>query len=67
MDKKKEESICEKELITLDEAAAYTGIGTSRLLFLSNAPECNFVVFIGTKRYFKRVELEKLLDETDSI
>lgn len=59
--------ICEKATLTLEEAAAYTGIGTQKLRDLSNDERCEFVLWNGTKRLFKRKKLEAYLDAAYSI
>ena len=56
---KYEVPIWEKSNLTLEEAAAYSGIGINKLREITNEPGCNFVLFVGTKRLIKR----KLLDE----
>lgn len=59
--------ISEKPALSLLEAAAYTGIGIQRLIRLSDAPNCNFVLFVGRKRMFKREKLEEYLVSLYSI
>ena len=61
---KYEVKISEKICLTLEEAAAYSGIGINRLRDLSNDPKCDFVLFIGSKRLIKRRQFEKFLDST---
>ena len=51
--------IWKKSNLTLEEAAAYSGIGINRLRYLSDDEHCPFVLWIGTKRLIKR----RLLDE----
>lgn len=48
--------------LTLEEAAAYSGIGRDRLIALSNQPDCDFVVWTGHKRLFKREKLDEYID-----
>lgn len=48
--------------LTIEEAARYSGIGTNRLRELTNQKDCNFVLFIGTKRLIKRKQFEKYLE-----
>ena len=50
----KEVPIWEKSNLTLEEAAAYTGIGISKLRQLSDSEDCTFVLWVGTKRLIKR-------------
>ena len=59
--------ISEKPTLSLLEAAAYTGIGIQRLIRISNVPNCNFVLFVGKKRMFKRIRLEEYLDSQYSL
>ena len=50
--------ISEKCLLTLEEAAAYTGIGICKLREMSNDERCNFVLWNGTKRMLKKDKLK---------
>ncbi|WP_172472136.1 excisionase [Thomasclavelia cocleata] len=59
--------ISEKCLLTLDEAAQYTGLGLQKLRDLSNDDNCNFVLWNGSKRMLKRVKLEEYLNKAYSI
>ena len=59
--------IWEKSNLSLEEAAAYSGIGINKLRKLSNARNCHFVLWIGNKRLIKRRELDKFTDESYSI
>ena len=59
--------IWEKTLLTLKEAAAYSGIGINKLRELSNAKDCDFVIFVGSKRLIKRRQLDAFLAEQYSI
>lgn len=63
----KEVPIWEKSNLTLDEAAAYSGIGKNKLRELSDAKNCRFVLWNGSKRLIKRVELDRYLSESFSI
>lgn len=64
---KKEVPIWERSNLTLEEAAAYFGIGINRLREMTNDENCKFVLWIGNKRMNKRKALEKFLDESYSI
>ncbi len=64
---KKEVPIWLKSNLTLDEAAAYSGIGKNKLRELSDARNCRFVLWNGNKRLIKRRELDKFTDESYSI
>ena len=59
--------ICEKSNLTLEEAAAYFGIGTAKLRELTDEENCNFVLFNGSKRLIKRKQLDKFLESEFSI
>ena len=50
----KEIPIWEKSNLTLEEAAAYSGIGINKLRELSNEQNCRFVLWVGNKRLIKR-------------
>lgn len=58
--------IWQKANLTLEEAAAYTGIGINRLRTLTNEHE-SLVIFIGKKRLVKRSKLEEYLDKASVI
>ena len=63
----KQVPIWEKSNLTLDEAAAYSGIGKTKLRELSDERNCKFVLWNGNKRLIKRRELDKFTDEAYSI
>lgn len=56
-----------KPLLTLKEASIYTGIGINKLRDMSNERNCNYVLFVGRKRMFKRESLLKFLTESYSV
>ena len=59
--------ISEKVILTLNEASAYSGVGTNKLAILSREPGCKFVLYIGTKRFYKRKQLEEFLQNSETI
>ena len=59
--------IWEKSNLTLEEAAAYSGIGINKLRKLSNDDQCPFVLWIGAKRLIKRRRLDEYLEQCYSI
>ena len=59
--------IWEKRNLTLEEASEYFGIGISKIRELSNQENCDFVLWIGTKRLIKRIKFEQYLDAAKSI
>ena len=64
---KYEVPIWEKYCLTLDEAAAYFGIGINKLREMTDEPNCQFVIFNGSKRLIKRRMLEENLIDTNVI
>lgn len=60
-------SLDTKPLLTLKEASQYTGIGINKLREMSNEKNCNFVLFVGRKRMFKRVALLRFLEQSYSV
>ena len=64
---KYEVPIWEKSNLTLEEAAAYSGIGINKLREITNERGCNFVLFVGTKRLIKRRLLDAYLEKTDTL
>ena len=59
--------IWEKYALTVDEAAAYFGIGTNKIRELSDDQDCKFVFWVGNKRMIKREAFERFLSPTYSI
>lgn len=57
--KKCDVPIWQKQNLTLDETAAYSGIGVNKLREITNSEDCKFVLWIGNKRLIKR----KLFDD----
>lgn len=59
--------IWEKSNLTLEEAAAYSGIGINKLREISNENNCPFVLWVGSKRLIKRKQFDRYLDQAFSI
>ena len=58
----KEIAISEKLNITVEEAAAYSGIGLHKIRELMKEPDCPFVLRVGSKKnLIKRVKFEQFL------
>ncbi len=57
----------QRVMLTLEEAASYTGIGINKLREISNQDDCNFVLWNGTRRLLKREKLVAYLNNTYSI
>ena len=64
---KYEVPIWEKYILTLEEAAAYFGIGINKLREMTDDSTCMFVIFNGTRRLIKRRKLEEYLSDVDVI
>ena len=63
----KEVSIWEKANLTLEEAAAYYGIGVGKLRELTNEKDCNFVLWVGNKRLIKKRLFDNFIEQMFSI
>lgn len=63
----KEIPIWEKSNLTLEEAAAYSGIGVNKLRELTNDKRCNFVLFVGNKRLIKRRLLDQFTEQVSAL
>jgi len=59
--------IWEKTNLTLEEAAAYSGIGINKLRELTNGEECRFVLWVGNKRLIKRKLFDSYVEKCYSI
>ena len=59
--------IWEKSNLTLEEAAAYLGIGINKLRQITDEKGCQFVLWNGNKRLIKRKSFEQYLDAAYSI
>lgn len=46
--------VWERITISLEEAAAYSGIGVRKLRDMTDKPECNYVIWVGNRRMIKR-------------
>lgn len=63
----KEVPIWEKANLTLEEAAAYSGIGINKLRDLTSEQDCRFVLWVGNKRLIKRRLFDKYIEQEYSI
>ena len=57
----------EKSNLTLEEAAAYSGIGINRLRRMTEEPRCPFVLWVGAKRMIKRRKLDEYTDNAETL
>ncbi|MBR3517643.1 MAG: excisionase family DNA-binding protein [Lachnospiraceae bacterium] len=61
MDQKYDVAIDRKFLLTIEEAAAYTSIGTKKIRELAKEPDSNFTVRVGNKYLIRRTGFEDYL------
>ena len=52
-----------KLTLTIREAAEYSNIGINKIDALLRAPNCSFVLFVGTKKLVKRKEFELFISQ----
>ena len=64
---KQEIPVWEKLNLSFEEAAAYSGIGINKLRKLTDREDCDFVLWIGTKRLVKRKKLDEYIEKIYSI
>lgn len=55
--------IWEKSNLTLEEASAYSGIGINKLRELSDNKNCDFVLWVVSKRLIKRKLFDKYIEQ----
>ena len=59
--------IWEKANLSLEEAAAYYGIGINKHRSLTDTDDCPYVLWVGNKRLIKRKAFEKYLERLYSV
>ncbi len=59
--------VWEKANLTLEETAAYSGIGINKLREISNERNCKFVLWVGSKRLIKRKLFDEYIEKQFSI
>lgn len=50
-----------KMVLTIKEAAEYSNIGVNKIDAMLKAPNCPFVLYVGTKKLVKRKEFEQYI------
>lgn len=63
----KEIPIWEKSNLTLEEAAAYSGIGINKLRKMCEDVNCKFVLYNGSKKLIKRKKLDEYTERAYSL
>ena len=59
----KEVPIWEKSNLSLEEAAAYSGIGINKLRELTNERNCRFVLWVGNMRLINHRLFDQYIDQ----
>ena len=59
--------IWERTTLTLMEAVQYTGIGRDKLREISDREDCDFVLWVGNKRFLKREKLDEYIVKVFSL
>ena len=59
--------IWERTTLTLMEAVQYTGIERDKLREISDREDCDFVLWVGNKRFLKREKLEEYIVKAFSL
>ena len=65
--KSRQVPIWEKSNLTLEEAAAYSGIGMAKLYEMTESEDCPFVLWIGSRRMIKRKAFDEYIERQYSI
>lgn len=55
--------IWKKKCLTIEEAAAYSGIGVKKIRQLTNVKKCPFVLSLGRQIYIVREKLEDYMND----
>ena len=56
-----------KVALTIKEAAEYSNIGINKINAMLRAPNCPFVLYVGSKKLVKRKEFEEFIEKSLSI
>ena len=59
--------IWEKKCLSIEEAAAYSGIGITKLRQLSQQKKCPFVMPLGNQVFIVREKLDRYIKDRDRI
>ncbi len=62
-----EVAIKDKMNLSIEEAAAYSGIGMNKLRELTKSPFCDFVLYVGKKTLIKRVPFEEYINRATEV
>ena len=53
--------------LSIEEAAAYSGIGMNKIRELTKSPFCDFVLYVGKKTLIKRVPFEEYINRATEV
>lgn len=59
--------IWRKANLSIEEAAAYSGIGMAKLYEMTESEDCPFVLWIGNRRMIKRKAFDEYIERQYSI
>lgn len=59
--------IWEKSNLTLEEASKYSNIGINKLRTLTSQKNCDFVIWVGSKRLIKRKKFDEYISKLYSV
>lgn len=59
--------IWRKANLSVEEAAAYSGIGMAKLYEMTESEDCPFVLWIGSRRMIKRKAFDEYIERQYSI
>ena len=65
--KKQEVPLWQRTTLTLEEAAAYSGIGIHKIRQLTDTKNCDFVLWNGNRRLIKRRKFDEYIEKSYSI
>lgn len=55
------------QTLSIEEAAAYSGIGMGKLYEMTESQDCPFVLWIGSRRMIKRKVFDEFIERQYSI
>lgn len=67
MSREKFKDLCKKPLLTVEEAARYSGIGEHTIRTMIADPACDFTLCVGSKTMIKRKYFKKYILNVDRI
>ena len=60
-------AIRDKVTLSIDEAAAYSGIGVNKIREMTKSPLCNFALYVGKKTLIKRELFEEYINRATEV